>query len=290
MRDVIQHIEPGQTFALQNLRGQTVFLLHDGGKDVADAYLFTTGRLHMRHRSLQHILQADRLFRHIPFELLEGLEVLFEKKLQVSAQGIHVAATGLEDLASLFIEEHGIEHMFRGQELVMPTLRLSYGKGKGYLHFLVKHGYPSLPQCYGDYARTAILALYNFRQLQKGSNRFQRAAQRKTFPARQIVNLAHLGFGNLIGERATDPGALEVDVEHNPVGLGRRFMKNRHQCFDDKLHRRVVVVMHQDRVHWWLLGPGAPFYIGTGLIAGRRFCHFPVHSKSRYRCQIQATY
>ena len=50
-------------------------------------------------------------------------------------------------------------------------------------------------------------------------------------------------------------------------------MENGNQGFDDKFHRCVVIIMHQDSKHRWAFGPGATSDLGTGLVVCGRFCH-----------------
>ena len=40
-----------------------------------------------------------------------------------------------------------------------------------------------------------------------------------------------------------------MDMQHDSIGLGRAFMKNPDQGFHDKLHSRVVIVVHQHPEH-----------------------------------------
>jgi hypothetical protein len=62
-------------------------------------------------------------------------------------------------------------------------------------------------------------------------------------------------------------------MQHDPVRLGRRLMKNSDQGFDDKFHARIIIVMHQDREHRRFLDTGTTSDIGTGLVVGGRPCH-----------------
>src|SRR4051812_48001128 len=71
--------------------------------------------------------------------------------------------------------------------------------------------------------------------------------------AREIHDLGHLGFGDLVGVDAADTNAPLVDMQHDAgrflAALGKKPFEDVH----DKLHRRVVVVQHQNLVHRRLL-------------------------------------
>src|ERR1700722_9735209 len=73
---------------------------------------------------------------------------------------------------------------------------------------------------------------------------FHHALQGMLVLAREIHHLRHLGLGNLIGEHATLPDSMMMDVEHD-LGCGFDILLEEFlQDVNDKLHRRVIVVQY----------------------------------------------
>ena len=65
----------------------------------------------------------------------------------------------------------------------------------------------------------------------------------------KVHNLLDLGLGNFVGEDAADPDTLLVNVKHNLRRFFVAFAEEALQHEDDELHRRVVVIQHDDLVH-----------------------------------------
>src|SRR5579872_7090488 len=78
---------------------------------------------------------------------------------------------------------------------------------------------------------------------------FQRALQRMLMLPCKIHNLSHLGLGDFVSINSANPHATTVDMQHDPRRLLAILVEEALEDVDDKLHRRVVVVQHQDLVH-----------------------------------------
>lgn len=85
-----------------------------------------------------------------------------------------------------------------------------------------------------------------------------RALQRMLVLPREIHHLRDLGLGDLIGEEATKPDAVLVNVKHDPRRVLPPLVEELFQHKDDKLHRRIIVVEQQNLVKRRLLG----FWLG----------------------------
>jgi hypothetical protein len=124
---------------------------------------------------------------------------------------------------------------------------------------------------------------------QSWSNLFQRTAEREPFIACHGVDPGHFGFGYFIRISAADSGTFEMDVQHDPVGLGGRFAKNGDQRLDNELHGRVIIIVHQDRKHWRPPGAGLALHVSADLIVWGRFRHALTKIDS-VLCDLQEAY
>ena len=93
----------------------------------------------MRHRTLQDILQANRLLWHISPKLLQRFQMLIEVELQITAEGVYISTAGSENFLTMIIEQHGIKDMLSRQVFMVPALGLANGEGKSYLYILIEH-------------------------------------------------------------------------------------------------------------------------------------------------------
>jgi len=70
---------------------------------------------------------------------------------------------------------------------------------------------------------------------------------------RKVHDLRDFGFSNLVGIDAADAYALLMDMEHALHRLLMGLVKKPLKHVDDKFHRGVVVIEHDDPVHRRLL-------------------------------------
>src|SRR5579872_2666076 len=71
--------------------------------------------------------------------------------------------------------------------------------------------------------------------------------------AREIHNLGHLGFGDLVGVDAADADPALVHMQHDAGRLLPALGKKPFENVNNELHRRVVVIQHQNLIHRRLL-------------------------------------
>jgi hypothetical protein len=82
----------------------------------------------------------------------------------------------------------------------------------------------------------------------------QRTLKRVLVLPREVHDLVHFGFRNLVGKNAADTHALLMDVQHHASGLFQVHAKETLQHHDHKLHRCVVIIEQQNFVLAGLLG------------------------------------
>ena len=94
-------------------------------------------------------------------------------------------------------------------------------------------------------------------------------------PLREIQNLCHFGFGNLVAEDPDHSQPLLVNRQHDLERLRVIQLEETFKHMHDKLHRRIVVIQKQHLVHGWLLRARARFDNDTGItvIVARFLCH-----------------
>src|SRR6476660_4350209 len=83
---------------------------------------------------------------------------------------------------------------------------------------------------------------------------FHYALQRVLVLTRKVHHLRDLGLGDLIGEHATLPDTVMVDVEHDLGGGFSILLKEPLKDVNDELHRSVVVVEDQNAIEVRALG------------------------------------
>src|ERR1700733_3320967 len=69
---------------------------------------------------------------------------------------------------------------------------------------------------------------------------------------RQIHDLRHFCLSHFVGVHAAYPDPSAVHVQHDPSSLLTRLLKKAFENVNDKFHRRVVVVQHENLIHGWL--------------------------------------
>ena len=86
------------------------------------------------------------------------------------------------------------------------------------------------------------------------SRRLDDRLQRVPGPARKRHHRVDLGLRHFPRVDAGHAAAVHVHLHHDPVGLGRRLLKQRLEHVHDEIHRRVVVVQQHDAVQRRFLG------------------------------------
>src|SRR5690242_7888529 len=82
---------------------------------------------------------------------------------------------------------------------------------------------------------------------------FQGALQRMLMLPGKVHDLGHFRLGDLVGVNPTHAHPAAVDMQHDPGGLFPILAEEPLEDMNDELHRRVVVVQHEDLVHGRLL-------------------------------------
>ena len=91
-------------------------------------------------------------------------------------------------------------------------------------------------------------------------NGFGNTLERMARLSRGFKNLIDLGGGDVFAVDATDAFAVQMDFEHDLGGTFAVFAEKLLQDHHHELHRREVVVEHQDLEHLRGFGPlGASF-------------------------------
>ena len=85
--------------------------------------------------------------------------------------------------------------------------------------------------------------------------------------AREVHHLGDLGLGNFICKRPTNAHATLVDMQHDLGRLLAIFGEKPLQHMNHKLHRRIVVIEHDDLVHRGLLSLLLGLYDNAGIAA-----------------------
>ena len=65
----------------------------------------------------------------------------------------------------------------------------------------------------------------------------------------KIHDLGDFGFRDFVGEDTANADPLLVDMQHDLCGFFLVHREKRLQDMDDELHRRVVIIHHQNFVH-----------------------------------------
>src|ERR1700733_12988940 len=69
----------------------------------------------------------------------------------------------------------------------------------------------------------------------------------------EIHDLRHFCLSDFVGENAANADAAAMDMEHNASRLFAVLVEEPLEDVDNELHRRVIVVQHQNFVHRGLL-------------------------------------
>ena len=95
-------------------------------------------------------------------------------------------------------------------------------------------------------------------------------------PPGELLNLSHLGLGDVSREDTTDAHAPGMHMEHDLSGLLPAHMEKEFQNLNDKIHGREIIVEKQDLVFWWRLE------LGPGLLDGRTRRMFLIHIRTTH--------
>jgi hypothetical protein len=153
------------------------------------------------------------------------VEMLLDDLLQVC----RIAAAVKNDLLPLVEKKAGVEEVLRRDELMPPDIRLG----------IRRHDDPV--EVFAD--------LHDSSPSRGLSDLLQRAFQREFPVLGQLMNPHDPGCRDVIGIDPADPLSFVVDVDHDPRGVRRRFVEDRYEDLDDKVHRRIIVVVQDHPVH-----------------------------------------
>ena len=279
VRDIIHRVEARHVLKLQEIDRVAFAFGKDGDQDIGARHFFPAGGLHMDRRALQHPLETGGRFGILAQHRDQIGEVVVDIIRQVACQLFHIDAAGPHDGNRVLILGKGQQEMFQRGVFVItlpgqrqgPVQRLFENLGQ---HIPVSLRFRSgLPD--GDARLRPIRYLAKARPRRSDLKRpdrgrgkhgpleplflLQRALKRVTFLAGHVHDLGRLCFGHLIGIDTADTDTAVVHVKHD---LGRFFASLPEEPFqdvNDELHRRVVVVQHQNLVHGRFLGFGTRF-------------------------------
>ncbi len=97
VRDVFEHIEPGDALGGQQLRRVRPVLLERGGDHVAGVHFLPARALHVQDRGLQHAPECQRLLGLLLLSTSELLDRLVQVLVEIAPQLRHVGAAGRKD-------------------------------------------------------------------------------------------------------------------------------------------------------------------------------------------------
>ena len=130
MRDVLEHVEPGDALAGEQLRGVRPVLLERRRDDVARMDFLPPGALHVEHRRLQHAPERERLLGLLLLAARELLDRILEVLVEIAAQLRHVRAAGGEDPLAVGIVRQRVEQVLERQVRMPPRGRFPVGDGQ----------------------------------------------------------------------------------------------------------------------------------------------------------------
>ena len=140
MRDVLEHVEPGDAVLGQQLRGVGLRLLQDRGADVAGFDLGALRALHVQHRGLEDAAKRRRLLRLALIAALLLLDRVAQVGVQLAAQLRQVGAAGGEDALAVVVVGERVKQMFESDIGVPPRHRFAVGDGQHDFNGGRKHG------------------------------------------------------------------------------------------------------------------------------------------------------
>ncbi len=115
VRDVFEHVEPGHSLCGEKLRGIGLVLLEGGREHIARLHLLPSGALHVKHGSLQHTAERERLFRFLLLGAAELLDRFFEVLFQIFPELRQIGAAGPKDPLAVRIVRQGVEQVLEGE-------------------------------------------------------------------------------------------------------------------------------------------------------------------------------
>ena len=139
VRDVVQHVQPGDVLRLQQFGRIRFRLLQDGGQQVAEADLVLARALHVEDRRLQDALERQGLLRLALPALLVLLEVVEEGVEGVPQRGQVAAAGGEQPLPVGVVRQH-VQQVLQGQVRVPTDRRLAVRDVQDQLDGGAEHG------------------------------------------------------------------------------------------------------------------------------------------------------
>jgi len=120
VRDVVQHVQPGDALRGQQLGRVRFLFLEHGSQHVAGPHLITPGALHVQYGRLQHAAEGERLLRLPVAAAAELLERLRQVRVEVDAELAQIRADGGENLFALGIVRKRVEQVLERQVCMPP--------------------------------------------------------------------------------------------------------------------------------------------------------------------------
>ena len=130
VRDVLEHVEPGDALRRQQLRRVRLGLLQHRREHVARLHFLAPGALHVQHRGLQHAAERQRLLGLLLLAAAELLDRVVEVLVEIAAQLRQIGAAGGQDPLAVRIVRQRVEQVLERQVGVPPRRRLAVRDGQ----------------------------------------------------------------------------------------------------------------------------------------------------------------
>ena len=197
VRDVLEDVEPRDALLREQDRRLGLRLLQNRREDVADLGVLPLRALHVHDRGLQDPAECRRLFRFVLLSARERFDRFVEVRVQAPSELRKIRPAGAEDALAVGIMCQRIQQMLQGEIRVPAGNSLAERNVEDDFNGGGKHSY------------------------QITSSFLNRRPQWITGLASERRHLVGLRLGHFPGIDAGNPAAVQVDVHHDPIRLGR---------------------------------------------------------------------
>ncbi len=115
VREVFEHVEPGDSLLRQQRRRPRLRLLQDGRDQIADLRFLPLRALHVQHRRLQRTAERRRLLGLALLSAGQGFDRVVETVGDVSPKERQIRAARGENALSVGIVCDGVQEVFERQ-------------------------------------------------------------------------------------------------------------------------------------------------------------------------------
>ncbi len=235
MGDVVHHIDTRDALLLEQEHRLAFLFAEDRHQDIGPGHFALAGTLHVEHRTLQDALEAQR---RLGFALVVVLRDQrrggIDEFLQVAPQLVQVGTARTQYRCRRLIVQQGQQQVLNRHEFMAFGPRLLEGEIEGDFELSIQHGFTSLP----NIRSTVFLYL---------------AEQWMLALPCILIDLHRLGFGHVPGKQAADRFTLSMYRQHDLGGFFPVHVEEHFQHFNNKVHRRVIVVEQYHLIQRWRL-------------------------------------